>query len=115
MKQLTIFDVLPDEEERDFTTMTPREIADAIGEALGVSFEPDNRLEDHFKAQPQKGIELQCGISHYTITERYGQPFISISYQKCYGNWEGFGCGCDSLSEAINRLKGYKRLTEDKK
>lgn len=103
--QITIFDILPVNESKDWREMSVEEIADYIGNALGLVFEIDTRWGGSFNeyiAKPKKNISINVGIGRYVFNNN---KFIGIDVDK--GNNSGFSAPCDSLEEAIEHLRRY--------
>lgn len=97
MRQMTIFDYLPSELET-----TPREtIVEMISNALGLKFKYNERFEDY--STKLNGFTISFEFLRYdTIGENDGDLFIGVGIEDNHG---GFGCPCDSIEEAIERLK----------
>lgn len=109
--QMSIFDFL-EPEQADFHKMTLADIADYIGEQLGVMFIYNNHL-GQYECNIGKKYILSLELSTYwTNDHRNGEKFISAGHQLFKGSYTGGGCPCDSLEEAVEYLR--KQLTRFK-
>lgn len=94
--QMSIFDfpeALPDDEPYI------DRVARTIKEETGISFEKKNEE----LTRTYGALTLRIHLGHYkTNDERNGRQFISVGY---FGAEEGASCPCDSLEEAVNRVK----------
>lgn len=105
--QIDIFDLLTpnDIKSKDFREMTIEEIADYLGEKLGVKFKY-NELFEQYDAKVGKKRILELHLSTYLLNdERDGKPFISAGYRE---PGAGGGRPCDSLEEAFSYLRKAK-------
>lgn len=108
--QMSIWDFLGDEKTQEgFFDLTDKEIAEVIGERLGVCFVYNNYLE-HWEYKIKKKSRIDLSKSKYSLAgEKNGQPFISAGWD--YKSTEGGGCPCDSIDEAVNYLRnGIERI-----
>lgn len=97
MYQMTIFDLEPSELE----TTPKEEIASRIGAALGLNFKWNERFQEY--STKLRGFTISFDFLRYdTIDERNGDLFIGVGIEDGHG---GFGSPCDSIEEAIERLK----------
>ena len=112
MEQLTIFDVFQiDTEEHDIQTLPEDDMIRIISERTGLVFKtvPNLTEETQYKwyEAKQKKILVDVHYSHYFDGNK---RFIGVGIN-C-GN-EGCGCPCDSLDEAINKIRrNIKRFTD---
>lgn len=113
MRQVSIFEIINPIFDKTIEQMTIGEVAEAIGNALGLNFLPDTRWSSEFNnyiAEPKKNTIVEVGISRYkTLDNRNGKAFISVGY---FDNYSGFGAPCDSINEAISHLKRYTEANE---
>lgn len=96
--QLSIFDLVqPD--YPDFRTMAEEEIVQYIGNVVGLRFVYNSYLEQ-WEAKRGKGT-FSIHLSHYKGMNN-NDLFISCGYHNSTSGW---GCPCDSMEEAIKRIR----------
>ena len=105
MYQMTIFDIQQNELEQ----YSEEQMAQIIGEALGLHFKYNPMLEVY--ETKVQGHTIDVHYSRYdTLDDNQGKLFIGIGIQKNSGDFEGWGCPMDSFEEAITGLRnGMKR------
>lgn len=107
--QIDIFDLLtPDDiKSKDFREMTIEEIADYLGDLLGLKFKYSELFGEYIAKVGKRTLELRLGTYHYHFSDkRNGDPFISCGWLEAGA---GQGLPCDSLEEAYNFLRRAKR------
>lgn len=110
--QVTIFDVLPNENQPDFRNMTDEEIVRQIALTTGLVFKdvglrlPGQKIL--YRAQVgTSGCDIHT--STYALKERRGEKFIACDIWLQNG-WEGCAVTCDSIEEAVDLIR--KKLLE---
>lgn len=102
--QMSIFDFL-EPELTDFLKMTEAEIAEYIGDQLGLKFVYNNHLE-RYECNVKKNYKLDLEVlTYWTSDYRNGKKFISAGHQLTTGSYRGGGKPCDSLDEAVKYLR----------
>ena len=104
--QIDIFDLLtPDDiESKDFREMTVEEIADYLGDLLGLKFKYSEIFNEYIAKVKKRTLEIH--LSKYNLNdERFGQLFISVGWLEA---GSGAGSPCDSLEQAYAFLKRAK-------
>lgn len=110
-KQMDIFDLMAPEDikAKDFRTMTIEEIADYLGDLLGLKFTYNETFGEYVAKVGKRTLDVH--LSTYSLglnDEKSGKPFISCGWSE---TGAGEGSPCDSLEEAYNflrRAKGVK-------
>ena len=109
MYQLNIFDLVGTDSAPDWRDMTLEQIANSIGEQLGLHFIPDTRFHGEFTeyiAYKTTHLFFTIGLSNYRTTDkRNGKPFIAVGYENKQGTIAGGGRSCNTIEEAINYFK----------
>lgn len=90
----------------DIEQMTIAEIAEKVGDALGITFTKTPpasskyaKYGDAYEAKA-KGYKLEISIDRYdTMDDRDGSAFIGVEYSGAKG--AGGGAPCDTVNEAI--------------
>ena len=102
--QMTIFEFLP--QEADFVTMDLNQVAEIIGNKVGVKLNYDDYLEEYIGTVGK--IKITVGMSTYKVTHEgsetliAGRKFISAGWGM---STEGGGRPCDSIDEAVEYLQ----------
>lgn len=103
--QISIFDILPPEENYDIQNMTTEDMARVVGNAIGYQFKPSG-WEDKYEVKIKK-LTLSIHKSYYLCDDRKeGSPFIGCGWSE---NTSGGGSPIDSVEDAI---KYFKRVLE---
>lgn len=97
-EQLSFFDI---EGYPDFRCLSLRELAQVIGDALGVKLE---EYEGRARAQLGK-LEISVGLSKYAPSVHNGEPHVSAWWEYRGNGYEGGGAPCDSIEEAVEFLR----------
>lgn len=104
--QVTIFDVLPNEDLPDFKTMSEEQIIEQISLMTGLVFKPVKFSS--IKTTVYRAIEDNSGVdihlSKYVFEERKGEPFIACDVWRKNGN-EGCGVPCESIEEVVATIR----------
>lgn len=107
--QMSIFDFM-DQEETGIGDMTSKQLAEIIGQAIGVDFKPSGWKDEYeFK---KKKYSMSIRKSHYacdTGMNKEGDPFISCGYSYGIG---GAGSPIDTISGAITFFKKFMKEYE---
>lgn len=106
--QITLGEYL---EENPLEMMSLEEVAQIIGEALGLSFRWNDNLE-HYEAKIPGGIKANISFERWnTGDEKDGRRMIGCGVDMALG---GSGCGEDTIEDAIRFLKrGIEHLQEE--
>lgn len=97
--QITLGEYL---EENPLEMMSLEEVAQIIGEALGLSFRWNDNLE-HYEAKIPGGIKASISFERWeTGDEKDGHRMIGCGVDMKLG---GCGCGEDTIEDAIRFLK----------
>lgn len=109
MDQLTFFNSLPKMEYPDFREISIEQIADIVGNEVGVVFK--KTYDDYYEGKDSHKIEYNLKLSHYVYKEREGEPFISLGiFDK--RDWSGLGVGCDSIADVIKYIEDWRNKHE---
>ena len=105
--QIDIFDLLtPDDiKSKDFREMTIEEIADYLGEKLGVKFTYNETFGEYVAKVGKRTLEVHLSTYSLFNDEKSGKPFISCGWSEAGA---GGGSPCDSLEQAYAFLKRAK-------
>lgn len=112
--QVTIFEVVPNENLPDFRTMTIEKIVEQVSLMTGLKFFCDSQYKETpvYKAKYSQKDGCELHLSKYAMEERKGEPFISCSIWHNNG-WEGCAVGCDSIEQVVDLIR--KNLLGGKK
>lgn len=107
-EQISIFDLVEDIE--DIEQMTLAEVAEKVGNALGITFTKTPpasikyaEFSEAYEAKAN-GYTLEISIDKYqTMDDRDGSAFIGAGYSGKHG--AGGGAPCDTVNEAILYFK----------
>lgn len=108
MEQLTIFDVFQiDTGEHDIQTLPEEDMIRMVSEQTGIVFKedknaPQSKYTWYRATKGSNYIDVHYG--HYFKDDR---RFIGVSIGN---NMGGSSCPCDSLKEAIDRIKRNMRV-----
>ena len=109
-EQVTIFDVVPNENQPDFRKMTEKEIMHQIEISTGIILN-ETGIEGVYgnkvyraKVGEKNGVDIH--LSKYVTKDREGEPFISCDMWKNKGN-EGRCQGCDSIEQVVDLIREY--------
>lgn len=108
--QISIFDILPPEENYDIQSMTTEDMARVVGNAIGYQFKPSG-WEDEYEVKIKK-LTLSIHKSHYlcdTKDRKEGSPIIGCGWSE---NTGGGGSPIDSVEDAIKYFKRVLGLYE---
>lgn len=104
--QISIFDLVHEAPKaNDLESLSESDMIKALSEATGLVFKPEKMsFSNHtwFICKPDKKTEYSVHLSRYSCPDKEGQRIICVNYQYHLG---GGGCPCESLEEAIKRLK----------
>lgn len=101
----------------DFHGMSEAEIAETVSKAVGVPLIYDKKRNEYVYSIMKGKFEMTLGVSHYSCdgyndSFKKGDAFISVGYQKNYGDYTGCHCPCNSIDSAVKRLKEGKEYME---
>ena len=99
MRQLTIFDWMP-EEPPDINDIPEAEAVRMVGDRLGLKFEYDSFFKD-YRAKIGK-IVLRLSYGHFFPEINNGALYLGADYK--YGT-SGGGSPCHGINDAVNYLK----------
>ena len=104
---LTIWDILDDYnlDKPDFYTMTSEQIANYIGDKIGINFKQSKLNPDWYETIINR-VEFSVHKSTYIGS---GKPFISCDVSKRYGDHEGCGRPIDDIDEAVSFFQEKKK------
>lgn len=106
--QVTIFDVIPNENQPDMKDMTDEEIVRQIAITTGLVFKdvglrlPGQKIV--YRAQVSQTSGCDVHTSKYVMEERKGEKFISCDIWHQNG-WEGCAIPCDSIEQAVDVIR----------
>ena len=113
LNQTSLFDFIPDNTS-ELDTLSEHDMIKAISEATGLIFskhEADWLKSGYSEFKAKRGkYTFSAHFSNYFPEVNEGKKHISIGFSYNLG---GGGSPCDSLEEAINRMKYY--IQESKK
>ncbi len=101
-RQMTIFDLMTEPEERSLEDMTEEEMVETVQSMIGVKFTKRDELWGYVLKDKKNKIEYTLKFSRYSIDDH--RRFISVGYGS---NKEGAGCPCDSIEHAVKLMKGW--------
>lgn len=101
--QMSIFDFIAPEirDTEDLDDLTEAEMVQRISEATGLDFVKSKKWEE-YEAKQGKAV-FTVHYSRYNMTDNHNR-FISVGWDL---KTSGGGSPCDSLKEAIARIKKY--------
>ena len=106
-EEASIFDLIPNENQPDFRTMSDEEVANQIANTTGLAFKNNGTKVGQatvFRATLNNGSGCDIHISKYVMEERKGEKFIACDVWKNNG-WAGCSIPCDSIEEAVDVIR----------
>ena len=105
-EQVTIFDVIPNENQPDFKSMTLEEIIHQIEISTGLIFSKVEFFKSTAVYRAKSGEKEGCDIhlGEYSFEAKKGVPYIACDCWRQNGN-EGCSRPCDSIEEVVDMIR----------
>ena len=116
MKQLTFFDLIPEEDNKEAAPVFPgcdfSEVVEYINKRLDVNFQkvdesPDGDKE-YYEYKPNKHVKLELSKSRFFPEIHEGREYIGVGFETTKDGFSGASAPLDSVEEAIQWFERYR-------